>query len=408
MPSTHPAAKRVRARSLVVLLLVLGLLAGAGALAWESPLVLRWRFALQSALDRETEPVVLAIEGAGEIPMFLDPTAAVFTTYVKRTGVWEKRETKVFVDSVHEGDVVVDVGANVGYYTLIAARLVGSTGRVYAFEPDPRNFRYLERNVRLNGLDNVILEQKAVSDRSGSIQLFTTDGVHEDSRIFQPSGRPSVAVDVEAVSLDDYFRDREPRIDFLKIDVQGAEGAIIEGMTETAARNPDMAMVLELSPPMVREFGLDPDAVVDRLVDQGFRFFTFENGITPFDPERLKEVGWHSANLYLARRNGRRDPGSQLAEAPGGPRERRALASRSGAGRVYRVRMAELQRDLPRWLDRVRQGGSILVYEQNVPIASFAPLTRRPATTQSASAGDAAPAAKTPTTRLVRRMPEAK
>ena len=85
--------------------------------------------------------------------------------------MWEETETHWFVQSIRPGDVVVDLGANVGYYTILRGKLVGEIGRVYAFEPDPVGFEILRRNVRLNGLHNVVLEQKAVSSKPGLIHL---------------------------------------------------------------------------------------------------------------------------------------------------------------------------------------------------------------------------------------------
>ena len=117
---------------------------------------------------------------------------------------------------VKPGEVVIDIGANVGYYTLIAARLVGETGRVYAFEPDPTNFAILDKNVRLNGFRNVVLEQKAVSNEPGSIELFLHEGAAGDHRIYQ-FFQDQGAVEVEAVALDDYFEDVNGKIDFEKL-----------------------------------------------------------------------------------------------------------------------------------------------------------------------------------------------
>jgi len=101
-------------------------------------------------------------------------------------GVWEESSTKIFKNSINEGDIVVDVGASIGYFTLLAAKLVGNKGKVFAFEPGPENFKILKKNVEVNKYDNVILEQKSVSDINGKINLNFTDHIGFHSTDFSP------------------------------------------------------------------------------------------------------------------------------------------------------------------------------------------------------------------------------
>src|SRR5207245_2930011 len=88
------------------------------------------------------------------------------------TGVWEKDVTAYLMKLIESGMVVVDIGANVGYYTLLAAEKVGSHGKVLAFEPEPSRYALLEKNVRANDLKNVIPVQKAVSNKTGAARLY--------------------------------------------------------------------------------------------------------------------------------------------------------------------------------------------------------------------------------------------
>ncbi len=165
------------------------------------------------------------------LKVYLDPTDNVMTPTILVIGNWETAETAWFLRTVKPGDTIVDAGANFGYYTLIGSRLVGDKGKVYAFEPEPTNFELLQKNVRLNGLTNVVLEQKALSNRKGTLKLFIADQNKGDHRIYQPEGESRRSIDVEAVRLDEYFKDHKRGIDFLKSDTQGAEGVILEGMT---------------------------------------------------------------------------------------------------------------------------------------------------------------------------------
>ncbi|CEG11098.1 Methyltransferase FkbM (fragment) [groundwater metagenome] len=96
-----------------------------------------------------------------------DPVIALYDI-----GGYENAETQLFESRIKEGDVVLDIGANIGYYTLIAAKLVGVNGKVYAFEPDPTNFSFLKKSVEINNYKNVICEQKAVSNENGKVKLF--------------------------------------------------------------------------------------------------------------------------------------------------------------------------------------------------------------------------------------------
>ena len=158
------------------------------------------------------------------LKMYLDPTDKVITPTILVIGNWEPAETAWFLRIVKPGDTIVDVGANVGYYTIIGSRLVGDKGKVYAFEPEPAKFELLEKNVRLNGLTNVVLERKALSNRKGTLKLFIADKNKGDHRIYQPEGESRPSVDVEAVRLDEYFKDHKRRIDVLKIGHPGRRG----------------------------------------------------------------------------------------------------------------------------------------------------------------------------------------
>lgn len=141
---------------------------------------------------------------------------------------------------VNTGDWCIDVGANLGYYTISLAHWVGPSGRVVAFEPFPGNFAILEKNVHLNQLRNVTLERSALSNCSGSVQLIYGVGVED-----QFSATPSVggyAVEGDRVSLnvptarlDDYAAGLGKAPNFIKIDVEGAELAVLEGARHTLA-----------------------------------------------------------------------------------------------------------------------------------------------------------------------------
>ena len=139
-------------------------------------------------------------------------------------GSYESQKQAVFEKHIHLGNVVFDIGAHTGYYSLIASTLVGSRGKVFAFEPLPRNIHFLNEHLRINRITNVQVINSAVSDRNGTAH-FSDKGSS-----FQ--GRLTVDGDIEVnvVCLDDLWKQAElPAPDVIKLDVEGAEFAVLLG-----------------------------------------------------------------------------------------------------------------------------------------------------------------------------------
>lgn len=144
-------------------------------------------------------------------------------------GTWEPDVVQSIQNTVREGWVAVDAGAHIGYYTLLLARLVGSAGRVFAFEPMTANFDVLRENISLNGLTQAEAINKAVVNQTGPLQLSLPEqgDLPEGTSVHEFRGVRPVTVD--AVALDDFFADRRRRVDFLKMDVEGAEADVLRG-----------------------------------------------------------------------------------------------------------------------------------------------------------------------------------
>jgi FkbM family methyltransferase len=160
-------------------------------------------------------------------------------------GSWEPEVVQSIQDHVHSGMRVLDIGAQSGFYSLLLSRLVGPAGMVFAFEPLPANFRVLEENLRLNGIQNVMIRQEAVSDFSGNISFeFPREEVSLIAGPLLESDNLG-AFQVPAISLDDFVRQTGQPIQFIKMDVEGAETAVLRGAVQTLkAFRP--AMVVEL------------------------------------------------------------------------------------------------------------------------------------------------------------------
>ncbi len=246
------------------------------------------------------------------MPMWVDTRDRVIATRLVGEGVWEPAETAAFRARAREGMCVFDVGANIGYYTLLAARAVGPSGAVYAFEPEPRNFELLARNVAENGFTNVRLFNAAVSSRPGSARLHLDDanfGAHafEAASVRTSSGR---SIDVAAVTLDGFAGDARgfPAGVLVKVDVQGAEALVVAGGRGLLAL-PGVSLFLELWPVALERAGADPARLLADLEGLGFSFEDVgvpEKDRRPLGPAEILEAcrtrtqAW--MNLLLTKR----------------------------------------------------------------------------------------------------------
>ena len=202
-------------------------------------------------------------------------------------GVWEPEETRFLEKNLRPGMVFVDIGAHIGYYTVIASGLVGSTGKVFAFEPDPRNFELLRSNVAENHCRNVVIDQKAIAASTSRLLLYASSGNFGDHRTYEPPGethqvrgtrRSAVAVD--APSLDDYFARNPTRIDFLKMDIQGSECDAFNGMRKSLEQSPNITILTEFWPTGLKQAGVAPKDFLDEVKASGFMIYRLEQGLT--------------------------------------------------------------------------------------------------------------------------------
>jgi FkbM family methyltransferase len=196
-------------------------------------------------------------------------------------GSYEAVEQALFVSCLRPGDVVLDIGAHVGVYTLQAARAVGPEGHVHAFEPSATTFALLEQNIALNGYLNVTAARAAVSASAGDADLtLSVDNTGDNSLLAeQTSGRRTERV--ETVTIDDYLAGRS-RVDVVKMDVQGAEPAALAGAAATLAANESLILFTELSPAHLVDWGGLED-YTRALADIGFEFFEIldDRGVLP-------------------------------------------------------------------------------------------------------------------------------
>jgi len=150
-------------------------------------------------------------------------------------GSYEIGKRALFVRSIPAGGVVYDLGANVGYYTLLASVLTGPRGKVFAFEPLPRNLEYLRRHLSLNRIENAAVIEAAVADRSGTVR-FEQDASTSKGRIGAEGG-----LEARSIALDERIDEGKlPRPDVLKIDIEGAELLALQGVRKALANSHPM------------------------------------------------------------------------------------------------------------------------------------------------------------------------
>ena len=197
---------------------------------------------------------------------------------ISHYGTYEESEAKIMEEKIKVGNIVVDVGANIGLHTLNMAKIVGNTGQVFAFEPDPSNFEILEKNVKINNYQNIILEQKAVGDKHGRTTLYQSDnpGNH---RLFPLTKQAKGQIQVELTSLDKYFTDSNlaNKINFIKIDVEGFEFSVLKGMKNILKNNKKIKILFENMQINTIQAGFTPIKVLNYLTSYDFKLFCLDD-----------------------------------------------------------------------------------------------------------------------------------
>jgi FkbM family methyltransferase len=221
-------------------------------------------------------------------------------------GKYERHTRTLFEQAVKPGMHVLDIGAHVGYFTLLAARAVGPTGRVSAFEPDPSNYRFLCHNVALNGMEEVVTAvRKAVAEASGSRPFFV-DERNSACSALSKAGRSGDAMAVECTAVDDFVEPGEG-IDVVKLDVEGGELDALRGMRRTLADAARVVMFVECNPSALASASVSVSDLLDELRELDLVVQVIDEGgrrLAPVTDEMLRpemaNTRWY-ANLYCTR-----------------------------------------------------------------------------------------------------------
>jgi FkbM family methyltransferase len=213
--------------------------------------------------------------------MYLDPNDSLNLSIKE---IHEPFETELVKDHVNKGEFVLDVGAHIGYYSLIMARCVGKNGKVFSFEPNPLNFNILKKNIEINEYQNIVLEEKAVSNKNGTTNLYLSKGNSGMHRI-HPSKYCEDVISVDVVKLNSYFNNQiTKKIRFIKIDAEGSELDVLEGLSDIL-KNSKIKIIMEFVPEHIIEHGSKPLDVLNFLNKYGFKIFIINE-----DKKKLEEI----------------------------------------------------------------------------------------------------------------------
>jgi FkbM family methyltransferase len=228
----------------------------------------------------------------GRYLMYLDTREHGVTPHLAMDGFWESWVTLAISRKVYPGFWCVDVGAHLGYYSLLMADLAGEKGRVMALEPNPRSFGLLRKTVSINGFGGRIeCVQAAAYSKKGKANLVVIDGNNPSGSLKTKPTEEAETFRVDTIRLDALLEDW-PRVDFIKIDAEGVEPEIFRGLKKTIAKFPDLIIALEFSAHHYK----NPTAFLDEIEKAGFRPKMIAPNGDPVELERpallSKTSGW--------------------------------------------------------------------------------------------------------------------
>ncbi len=214
--------------------------------------------------------------------------------YVYLTGVYEPPTAHVISTLLSPGDTFIDVGANSGFFTLLASRRVGPTGQVLSFEPLPSMRERITENLAINRMENVTLHDVALSNSVGEVTFYEGPQGHKGISSMRPIGEASAILQVPTMPLDD-LADKIPSIKLIKIDVEGAEQLAIEGMKKLLAQHHPY-LIIEITDQYLKPFGHSAQGLSDSLCGLGYRMYKITpKGLIETFPDQAADEDQYNA-----------------------------------------------------------------------------------------------------------------
>jgi FkbM family methyltransferase len=185
---------------------------------------------------------------------------------------------------IKKGETVLDIGANIGFYSKILSELVGEAGKVYSFEPDQLNFNCFLKNTK--GVKNIVPVNKAVADQTKTLKLYTSKELNVDHRTYKVDEYEK-EINIDAVSIDDFVGNKF-KVDFIKMDIQGFELFALKGMQQTLINNPSVKLITELWPYGLEKAGTTFDDFFAFFKKNGLKIYKHDgHSLMPFDEREL-------------------------------------------------------------------------------------------------------------------------
>jgi FkbM family methyltransferase len=195
------------------------------------------------------------------------------------------------------GMVALDIGANVGFFTIMMADIVGQSGKIFSFEPIPENYSLLKKNVEENKFSSVTTYKKAISNTNGVAKITKNpinDGGHSLGNLSENpdlSGQDikKLQIDIETITLDSFIEENNiGKVDFIKMDVEGAEHLVLKGGKKLLSRSDAPVIVCELMERAQKQFGYSAKKLYYDFTALGYKCFSLESNFPQLSEQDIR------------------------------------------------------------------------------------------------------------------------
>jgi FkbM family methyltransferase len=260
-------------------------------------------------LLRATTPKQRIIRQVDGFRMYLNPADSGVSREILGAGGYEEFELSLFRAALRPGMVLMDVGANIGYYSLAAASQTQDEATIYAFEPEPQVLASLHDNIALNSFKSILPFDRALADKRGVLRLNVDQANMGKHSLVQADGGNSRQIEIQTLTMDEFVREHGiTRVDLIKLDVEGAEGMVLAGARDTIAKFGPV-IFMEYTPDWLVRAGTDTQRLFADFTALGYRFDLIDTRercwkrVDYAELERLRtSTKWiFQANLILTR-----------------------------------------------------------------------------------------------------------
>jgi FkbM family methyltransferase len=211
-------------------------------------------------------------------------------------------EIELLKKHIKQNDTVLDIGANIGFYATILSDIVGEKGLVHCFEPDSKNFEHLKKTTA--NFKNIKINNKAVGPKTEKLKIYTSKNLNVDHRTYKPEEYDK-EIEIDAVSIDDHLASN-PKVDLIKMDIQGFEMQAIQGMQNILDKNKDIKLISEFWPYGLKKAGSSVTDYFNFLSAKGFTCYLLEkNSLQKLSLEKVTSIEplgeEHYFNIFATR-----------------------------------------------------------------------------------------------------------